>query len=166
MPFARTLLDAKAIAYSAGGLSGNAFGMSLTNSSASPTQVKAKAKNGSPAAKLVARGEADIAVQQISELIPVEGAQLVGALPPELDQVTQFSMGVLSRRKIARCRRCAARLSANARGAIGDEGQGADAGLNDPAATRLATYCTISFRSSITGFTLETCSLNILRISS
>jgi len=91
----RTLLDAKAVAYSAGGLSGNAFENVLAKLGIAE-QVKAKAKNGSPAAGFVARGEADIAVQQISELIPVEGAQLVGALPPELDQVTQFSMGVLS----------------------------------------------------------------------
>ena len=35
-------------------------------------------------------------MQQISELIAVEGAELLGPLPAELDQVTQFSMGVLS----------------------------------------------------------------------
>ena len=44
-------------------------------------------------------GEADIAVQQISELIAVEGSELLGPLPAELDQVTQFSMGVLSEGK-------------------------------------------------------------------
>jgi molybdate transport system substrate-binding protein len=44
----------------------------------------------------VVSGEADIAVQQISELIAVEGAELLGPLPAELDKVTQFSMGVLS----------------------------------------------------------------------
>ncbi len=58
--------------------------------------MKAKAKSASPAARLVVSGEADIAVQQISELIAVEGAELLGALPGELDQVTQFSMGVLA----------------------------------------------------------------------
>ncbi len=59
-------------------------------------EVKKKAKNASPAARLVVSGEADIAVQQISELIAVEGSELLGPLPAELDQVTQFSMGVLS----------------------------------------------------------------------
>lgn len=91
----RALLDAKAVAYSAGGLSGNAFENVLTKLGIAE-QVKAKAKNGSPAAKLVVSGEADIAVQQISELIAVEGAELLGPLPGALDQVTQFSMGVLS----------------------------------------------------------------------
>jgi molybdate transport system substrate-binding protein len=91
----RALLDAKAVAYSAGGLSGNAFENVLAKLGIAE-QIKAKAKNASPAAKLVVSGEADIAVQQISELIAVEGAELLGPLPGELDQVTQFSMGVLA----------------------------------------------------------------------
>jgi molybdate transport system substrate-binding protein len=91
----RALLDAKAVAYSAGGLSGNAFETVLTKLGIA-VEVKAKAKNASPAAKLVVSGEADIAVQQISELIAVEGAELLGPLPGELDQVTEFSMGVLA----------------------------------------------------------------------
>lgn len=90
------LLEAKAVAYSAGGLSGNAFENVLTKLGI-VDQIKAKAKNGSPAAGFVVRGEADIAVQQISELIAVEGAELVGPLPAELDQVTQFSMGAVAK---------------------------------------------------------------------
>jgi molybdate transport system substrate-binding protein len=91
----KALQDAKAIAYSAGGLSGNNFEYAM-NKLGILDEVKKKAKNASPAAKLVVSGEADIAVQQISELIAVEGAELLGPLPGELDQVTQFSMGVLS----------------------------------------------------------------------
>jgi molybdate transport system substrate-binding protein len=91
----RALLDAKAIAYSAGGLSGNNFERAMSTLGILD-QVKAKARNASPAAKLVVSGEADIAVQQISELIAVDGAELLGPLPGELDQVTVFSMGVLS----------------------------------------------------------------------
>lgn len=91
----RALLDAKAVSYSAGGLSGTAFENVLTKLGIAE-QIKAKAKNASPAAKLVVSGEADIAVQQISELIAVEGAELLGPLPGALDQVTQFSMGVLT----------------------------------------------------------------------
>ncbi len=91
----KALLEAKAIAYSAGGLSGNNFEYAM-NKLGILEEVKKKAKNGSPAAKLVVSGEADIAVQQISELIAVEGSELLGPLPAELDQVTQFSMGVLA----------------------------------------------------------------------
>ena len=91
----QALLNAKAVAYVAGGLSGAAFERVLTTLGIAD-EVKAKAKLGSPAAGFVVRGEADIAVQQISELIAVQGAELVGPLPPQLDQVTQFSMGVLT----------------------------------------------------------------------
>ncbi len=91
----KALLDAKAISYSAGGLSGNNFEFAM-NKLGILDEVKKKAKNASPAAKLVVSGEADIAVQQISELIAVEGSELLGPLPAELDQVTQFSMGVLT----------------------------------------------------------------------
>ena len=91
----KALLDAKAISYSAGGLSGNNFEFAM-NKLGILDEVKKKAKNASPAARLVVSGEADIAVQQISELVAVEGAELLGPLPAELDKVTQFSMGVLS----------------------------------------------------------------------
>lgn len=91
----KALLDAKAISYSAGGLSGNNFEFAM-NKLGILDEVKAKAKSASPAARLVVSGEADIAVQQISELIAVEGSELLGPLPAELDQVTQFSIGVLA----------------------------------------------------------------------
>ena len=49
---------------------------------------------GLTAEKLVS-GEADLAIQQISELIMVKGVDLVGPLPPEVASVTGFSAAVL-----------------------------------------------------------------------
>ena len=43
---------------------------------------------------MVARGEAEIGFQQISELLPVRGIDLVGALPPEVQKITVFSAGI------------------------------------------------------------------------
>ncbi len=43
---------------------------------------------------LVARGEAELGFQQISELLEVPGVDLVGPLPPEVQRVTVFSAGV------------------------------------------------------------------------
>ena len=42
----------------------------------------------------VARGEAEIAFQQVSELLPVPGIDYVGPLPPEVQKVSVFSAGV------------------------------------------------------------------------
>jgi molybdate transport system substrate-binding protein len=42
----------------------------------------------------VARGDAEIGFQQISELLPVPGIDIVGQLPPELQKVTVFSAGI------------------------------------------------------------------------
>jgi molybdate transport system substrate-binding protein len=49
---------------------------------------------GGPAGELVARGEAELAIQQIAELLPVAGTDLVGPLPPELQSITVFSAGI------------------------------------------------------------------------
>ena len=44
----------------------------------------------------VARGDAEIGFQQISEMLPVPGADIVGPLPPELQKITVFSAGIVT----------------------------------------------------------------------
>jgi molybdate transport system substrate-binding protein len=43
---------------------------------------------------VVARGEAEIAFQQVSELLPVPGIDFVGPLPADIQQITVFSAGL------------------------------------------------------------------------
>ncbi len=46
------------------------------------------------AGQACANGEVEIAVQQISELLPVEGLEIVGPLPDDIQLVTMFSAGI------------------------------------------------------------------------
>jgi molybdate transport system substrate-binding protein len=43
---------------------------------------------------VVARGDAEIGFQQVSELLPIPGIDYVGPLPSEVQRVTVFSAGV------------------------------------------------------------------------
>ena len=49
------------------------------------------------AAEVVAKGEAEICVHQISEILPVKGVTLVGPLPRDLQKVTIYSGGLAAR---------------------------------------------------------------------
>jgi molybdate transport system substrate-binding protein len=96
----RTLLSARAVAYSdpaGGGASGIHFSKVLERLGIAE-QIKPKAKlgQGVPNGEAVARGEADLAVQQIPELLPVAGTELVGPLPRELQAITTFSAASLA----------------------------------------------------------------------
>jgi molybdate transport system substrate-binding protein len=53
-----------------------------------------KAPPGVPVGSLVAKGEADLGFQQLSELIHVEGLEVLGPLPPEIQNTTIFAAGV------------------------------------------------------------------------
>jgi molybdate transport system substrate-binding protein len=52
--------------------------------------------SGVPVGEVVAKGDAEIGVQQISELLPVPGIEIVGPLPAELQKVTVFSAGLFT----------------------------------------------------------------------
>lgn len=96
--FKKALLAAKAVAYTdptSGGASGAHFAKVLERLGiAAEVNAKAKLGRGIPVATFVAKGEADIAVQQIPELMVVQGVEIVGPLPGDLQNVTPFAAGV------------------------------------------------------------------------
>jgi molybdate transport system substrate-binding protein len=94
----KALLAAKSVAHSKVGLSGIYFPTVLARLGIADA-MRGKIvlpEPGTPVGELVAKGEAEIGVQQISELIPVAGIEMIGPLPQPLQKVTTFSAGVLT----------------------------------------------------------------------
>jgi len=92
----RTLLRAKSIAYSAS-VSGDYVSTELFQRLGIADQVSGKSRRiggGERVGAVVARGEAEIGFQQMSELLPVPGIDHVTPLPPEVQKVSVFSAGV------------------------------------------------------------------------
>ena len=48
-----------------------------------------------PNAEIVARGDAELGIQLISEIVSVSGAELLGPLPAELQAMTTISAGIV-----------------------------------------------------------------------
>ncbi|HXF66612.1 MAG TPA: substrate-binding domain-containing protein, partial [Burkholderiales bacterium] len=78
-------------------------------------QVRAKAvrRAGGLIGELVAAGEAELAVQQISELLAVPGIELAGPLPSEIQLVTVSCIGVFAGAEHAEAARALARYLAS-----------------------------------------------------
>jgi molybdate transport system substrate-binding protein len=96
--FKSALLAAKSVAYidpKAGGTSGIYFDKLLEKLGiAEQVRPKAKLLSGGYVADLVAKGEAEIAVHQISEIVPVKGVTLVGPLPKDVQNITVYAAGI------------------------------------------------------------------------
>jgi molybdate transport system substrate-binding protein len=93
--FKRTLLAAKTVVRSKDGTSGIYFETLLERLGiAQDMRGKIRLGGSGRIAELVAKGEMEMAVQQISELLPVMGADFAGPFPPELQLYTMFSAGV------------------------------------------------------------------------
>ena len=98
--FKRALLATKSVVRSIEGTSGIYFEklldrLGMTEAMASKIVLGPSGR----VAELVARGEADMAVQQIAELLPVTGAQYAGPFPPELQLYSEFAAGVATASK-------------------------------------------------------------------
>src|ERR1700674_1430343 len=91
----RALLAAKSIAYS-DSASGVYVSTEMFEKLGIADAMKDKAKKipATPVGEIVARGDAEIGFQQISELKPVQGIDIVGSLPDDLQKITVFSAGI------------------------------------------------------------------------
>jgi molybdate transport system substrate-binding protein len=101
--FKRTLLAARSIVYTdpaVGGASGIHFEKILDHLGIAK-EIKAKSilnarAATTPNAEIVARGESELGIQMISEIVSVPGAELVGPLPAELQAMTVIAAGIVT----------------------------------------------------------------------
>ena len=96
----RALLAAKSVAYS-DSASGVYVSTELFQKLGIADQMKDKARKipATPVAEIVARGDAEIGFQQISEMLPVPGVDIVGPLPTDLQKITVYSAGIATMSK-------------------------------------------------------------------
>ena len=96
--FKQALLAAKSITYvdpAQGATSGIHFAEILkTFGIADAVKPKTTLVPGGYPAELVAKGEVEMVVHQISEIVPVKGVTMVGPLPKEVQKVTVYSTGI------------------------------------------------------------------------
>ncbi|MBD9664160.1 substrate-binding domain-containing protein [Variovorax sp. VRV01] len=96
----RTLLAAPSIAYSASA-SGTYYETELLKKLGIEERVLPKSKRilSERVGTVVARGDAALGLQQVSELLPIAGIDYIGPLPAEVQQVTVFSAGIATASK-------------------------------------------------------------------
>jgi molybdate transport system substrate-binding protein len=91
----QALLNAKSIGHSIGP-SGEYFSKVLIPRLGIGDAVKSKITvvRGGPVAAAVARGEVEIGIHQVAELMPIAGIDLVGALPAEINTTLFYATGI------------------------------------------------------------------------
>jgi molybdate transport system substrate-binding protein len=97
--FKQSILAAKSIAFSRLGASGVHFAEVIERLGIAD-EIRRKAVIGDAyMGEIVVRGEAELAVQQISELMPVAGIDIVGPLPGELQKISLFAAAIFTAAK-------------------------------------------------------------------
>ena len=93
----QTLLDTPSLIFTTEGASGMHFSRVITDLGiAEPIRAKAHRQIGGLVAEVLARGDVELAVQQIPELLAVEGVELVGPLPAEVQAISTSAGGVFA----------------------------------------------------------------------
>jgi molybdate transport system substrate-binding protein len=97
--FKQTILAAKSIAFSRLGASGVHFAEVIERLGIADEIRRKAIISDAYMGEIVARGDAELAVQQVSELMPVAGIDIVGPLPGELQKISLFAAGIFTAAK-------------------------------------------------------------------
>jgi molybdate transport system substrate-binding protein len=97
--FKRAITGTASVAHSRVGASGLYFAQLIGELGIQPKKVVVVDKG--PVALAVARGEAELGVQQLCELAPVKGIDIVGPFPDEVQVYTTFSAAIPSTSRYA-----------------------------------------------------------------
>lgn len=89
----KAVLGSKSIGYSTGP-SGVYLERLLASWDPDKRVKRVQAVPGTPVGSLVAKGEVELGFQQLSELIHLQGIEVLGPLPPAIQLMTTFSAGV------------------------------------------------------------------------
>jgi molybdate transport system substrate-binding protein len=113
--FKRALLNAKSVVYS-DSASGVYISKHMFKQLGIEKEMAGKSREipAEPVGLVVARGEAEIGFQQMSELSSIAGITIVGPIPDELQNVTVFSSGILARGKSQKAARALIQYLASA----------------------------------------------------
>jgi molybdate transport system substrate-binding protein len=90
----RALLAARSVAHSKVGASGIYFSEVLQRLGIADKLKKRIIVEKGPVGLVIASGEAEIGVQQLCELAPVPGIDIIGPLPDPLQKITHFAAGI------------------------------------------------------------------------
>ena len=93
----QTLLATPSLIYTSEGASGMHFSRVIADLGIGEAiRSKAHRQTGGLVAEVLARGEVELAVQQIPELLAVEGVELVGPLPEQVQAISSSAAGIFS----------------------------------------------------------------------
>jgi molybdate transport system substrate-binding protein len=94
--FKQTLMNANSIGYSTG--PSGVYLKNLFHKMGIAEQIESKIRivQGEPVGKVVLRGDAEIGLQQIPEILSVPEIEYLGPLPPALQSITTFAFAIPS----------------------------------------------------------------------
>ena len=139
--FKAALMAAKTVGYSQGSSGRHVLTVIQKLGIADAVKGKAVIAQGRPVGAAIASGEAEIGMQQVAELRPIAGIDVIGELPADLQKQIPYSAGIAAKAKDAATARALVSFLRSAAGAGRTQAQG-----HGPALTLRCTAAKLTLR--------------------